>query len=293
MIRDAIILAGGLGTRMLPASLYSPKEALPLIDTPILNHLIWEVTKARISRIHLVLSRDKYRFFEKFLSETNNNLQVARADLPREALSMGSDGVEIIPHIQENPGGVGDAISVALGSIEGCFLVVLGDMVLIEKHHGPMQSGPYFASSASERLISRFEESGRPCVGVVPVDLEEVKNYGVAEVANNLVMNIEEKPTPAEAKSNLILCGRYIFPKETRDLLLKFPVSKHGELQSILILNYLIKNGGLGAVNLEGMEMYDSGDPMSWLKSQIDHGLRRDDTYSELSEWLTNRLSRI
>ena len=164
MIRDAIILAGGLGTRMLPASLYSPKEALPLIDTPILNHLIWEVTRAGVSRIHLVLSRNKYRFFNGFLSETNNNLEEARDDLPREALSLESDGVEIIPHIQENPGGVGDAISVALGSIEGCFLVVLGDMVLIEKHHGPMQSGPYFASSASERLISKFEESGRPCV---------------------------------------------------------------------------------------------------------------------------------
>ena len=38
------------------------------------------------------------------------------------------------------------------------------------------------------------------------------ENYGVAEVANNLVMNIEEKPTPAEAKSNLILCGG-TFPK--------------------------------------------------------------------------------
>ena len=42
MVSEAVILAGGLGTRMLPASLYSAKEALPLIDTPILNHLIWE-----------------------------------------------------------------------------------------------------------------------------------------------------------------------------------------------------------------------------------------------------------
>ena len=41
-VRDAIILAGGIGTRMLPASLYAPKEALPLVDTPIINHLIWE-----------------------------------------------------------------------------------------------------------------------------------------------------------------------------------------------------------------------------------------------------------
>ena len=36
-VRDAIILAGGIGTRMLPASLFTPKEALPLADTPAIN----------------------------------------------------------------------------------------------------------------------------------------------------------------------------------------------------------------------------------------------------------------
>ena len=55
-VKDAIILAGGMGTRMLPASLYMPKETMPLVDTPILNHLIWEASKAGVERIHLVLS---------------------------------------------------------------------------------------------------------------------------------------------------------------------------------------------------------------------------------------------
>ena len=64
-------------------------------------------------------------------------------------------------------------------------------------------------------------------------------------------------------------------------------------MQSIYVLNYLIENVGINAVNLEQMRMYDSGDPMSWLKSQIDHGLRREDTSSELYEWLIDRLARI
>jgi UTP--glucose-1-phosphate uridylyltransferase len=55
-VRDAIILAGGIGTRMLPASLYMPKETMPLIDTPILNHLVWEAAKAGVSQVHLVVS---------------------------------------------------------------------------------------------------------------------------------------------------------------------------------------------------------------------------------------------
>ena len=66
-INDAIILAGGGGTRMLPASLYVPKETLPLVDTPIINHLIWEVAKAGVTRIHLVLSSRKKDILNEFL----------------------------------------------------------------------------------------------------------------------------------------------------------------------------------------------------------------------------------
>ena len=60
-VEDAIVLAGGLGTRMLPASMYMPKETMPLMDTPLLNHLIWEAAKAGVSRIHLVISPEKFR----------------------------------------------------------------------------------------------------------------------------------------------------------------------------------------------------------------------------------------
>ena len=65
-VEDAIVLAGGLGTRMLPASMYMPKETMPLVDTPLLNHLIWEAAKAGVSRIHLVISPEKFKILEKF-----------------------------------------------------------------------------------------------------------------------------------------------------------------------------------------------------------------------------------
>ena len=67
MVSEAVILAGGLGTRMLPASLYSAKEALPLIDTPILNHLVWECAKANVKRVHIVLSQRKMDLLDVFL----------------------------------------------------------------------------------------------------------------------------------------------------------------------------------------------------------------------------------
>ena len=66
-VDDAIILAGGNGTRMLPASLYMPKETMPLVDTPILNHLIWEAARAGVKRIHLVLSQRKKEILDRFI----------------------------------------------------------------------------------------------------------------------------------------------------------------------------------------------------------------------------------
>ena len=291
-IRDAVILAGGRGTRMLPASLYVPKETMPLLDTPIINHLIWEAARAGVSRIHLVLSERKSNFLEEFLGGGDIHDEAVRGDLPRDSLRMGVEGVTIIPHIQSDPGGMADAVSVTLDEIEGPFLVLLGDNLLIEDHVGPRHSGPNYASLASSKLVSSFEESGFPCVGVLPVRAEEICNYGVVEFSGGLVSDIVEKPMISAAPSEYVLCGRYIFPENTKEILEQYPVSEYGELQSIFLQRHLIRNGGLAAVKLDNMQMYDSGDPVAWLKSQIDHCLRRSDTGEDLSNWIEKRIGR-
>jgi UTP--glucose-1-phosphate uridylyltransferase len=290
-VRDAIILAGGNGSRMLPASLYLAKEALPLVDTPILNHLVWEASKAGVSRIHIILSKRKMELLEQFLEFGSIFEENVRTDLPREALELGIRGVEIIPHLQSSPGGVADAISVALSEIKGPFLVLLGDNLLMDSHVGPKLSGRENGSNASKILVERFEISGVPNVGVWPVRRSEVEKYGVVELSENKVLSIVEKPKPSETPSNYILCGRYLLPENTSSILEKYPVSEYGELQSIQLLNHIIKNGGLHAVKFDGMDMYDSGDPLSWLKSQIDHALKRSDIREELSTWMEEKIS--
>ena len=292
-VNDAIILAGGMWTRMLPASLFMPKETMPLIDTPILNHLVWEATKAGATRIHLVLSERKMEILGRFFEKGTIFDEGMRDDLPRVALAVGSDDVEIIPHIQTKPGGVADAISVALPQIEGPFLVLLGDMVMIEEHLGPKYSGAEFASSASLELVKRFERTGSPCVGLWSVEDEQLSNYGVVRISDGMVNQIVEKPSKSEAPSNFILCGRYLLPENTSEILEEYPISEFGEMQSISMLDHLINDGGLGAVILDQMEMYDSGDAITWLKAQVDHGLRRADISEEFVEWLSTRLSRI
>ncbi len=289
-INDAIILAGGSGTRMLPASLYVPKETLPMIDTPLINHLIWEVARAGVSRIHLVLSQRKKDILSDFLENGIVHESQVRADLPRESLRLGLDGLRIIPHIQEKPGGVADAISTAIDQIDGPFLVLLGDMLLLDGHVGPKNSGPEFASTASSRLVSMFEETGLPNVGICPVESDEISKYGVVGLSDGMVVEIMEKPSSEETPSEYVLCGRYVMPGNTREILEHYPISEFGEMQSIQLLNHLVVNGGLQAVKLDRMKMYDSGDPLAWLRSQIDHVLNRSDIGSSLENWIRGRL---
>ena len=54
-IDDAVIVAAGLGTRMLPASASIGKEVLPLVDIPGIFHLIWESVKSGCKKIHLII----------------------------------------------------------------------------------------------------------------------------------------------------------------------------------------------------------------------------------------------
>ena len=289
-IRDAIILAGGRGTRMLPASLFVAKETLPLVDTPIINHLIWEVAKAGIEKIHLVLSKSKEEVLRRFVDHEVSQFDRMRPDLPSEALRLGIKGVEIKIHVQEKAGGVGDAIYTVKGSIEGPFLVVLGDNLLIADHVGPLHSGIEKASEASLDLVKRYEETGLPCVGVSQVMEQEICNYGAISFDGSRVATIVEKPNSGDAPSNYILSGRYILPQNTFEILEQFSVREFGENQSIALLRNLIENGGIEAVKYSEYEMYDSGNPISWMKAQIDHAFRRDDTPSEFKKWIQQRV---
>ncbi|MDP6871362.1 MAG: sugar phosphate nucleotidyltransferase [Candidatus Thalassarchaeaceae archaeon] len=289
-VRDAIILAGGIGTRMLPASLYAPKEALPLVDTPIINHLIWEAAKAGVERVHLVLSERKRNLLHQFLDSGSIHDDEVRVDLPRESLALGVDGVQIVPHVQTNAGGVADAISAAIDHIDGPFLVLLGDMVIMDGHFSPKKSVVESASRASLSLVEAFESSGLPCVGVCPVESEHVDKYGVVGLSENRVIEIVEKPDESDAPSNYVLCGRYLLPGNTAEIIRKYPISEFGEMQSIHVLNHLIEEGGLMSVKLDEMKMYDSGEPLGWLKSQIDHALRREDLGEDLDIWIRSRI---
>ena len=270
LVTEAIILAGGRGTRMLPASLFSPKEFLPLFDVPIIKHLFEECIIAGIDKVHLVLSPRKKAIFDAIMSDGNEPYgQSVRKDLDRSELRLVPDGLDLSVHVQESAGGVADAISVALGHIGGDFLVLLGDNVLLSKDiegHNHMA-----ANTASLRMVEDYQANGTPCVGVVSVGSDMASLYGIAQVNDGSVVSIVEKPDKDDYRGDLALCGRYLFPKESSSILEDFSVEEHGELQSIAFMMGLSKTRGLRAVDLSDHSWYDSGSPDSWIRDQVKH----------------------
>ena len=167
------------------------------------------------------------------------------------------------------------------------FLVLLGDNLLIDSHS---TCDDFVPSNASKKLVQAYQESNIPCVGLFEVSDEEVSNYGVVDLEGDLIRRIVEKPTKENAPTNNVLCGRYLFTEDTKELLERFSVEEYGELQSIEVQKHWMNGTGLRGVTLDGFQWYDSGAPLPWLKAQIDHALRRKDVSEELLDWIKNRI---
>ena len=282
-VEDAVLVAGGIGSRMLPASAAIAKEALPLVDIPAISHLAREAVEAGAKRLHIITSPTKD--FTSLLKDNSWALD-KRPDISKELLSPFAD-VEVLVHVQEVPRGFGDALSCALDSISGPFMVLLGDNILLDSYSSVSN---YTPSSASKILVEAYEKTSLPCVGLAAV--EDPENYGVVSMEGQLVKEIVEKPNRNDAPSNLVLCGRYLFTEDTASLLSKYSFEEYGELQSIALQKHWMENDGLVGVELHGFQWYDSGAPLPWLKSQIDYALGREDMADEIRDWLKDRLQR-
>ena len=285
MVEDALIVAGGLGTRMYPVSAFLSKESLPLIDIPVLIHLAHEAKAAGVKRIHIISSPNKdLSPLLKDISGLHSN----RPELDEKLFSSFSD-VEVKVHLQQQQLGLGDAISCALDDVNGPFLVLLGDNVILDNHPS---TSDFIPSNASKLLVKCFEQNNLPCGAILPVKDEEVSNYGVVELEGNFVKNVVEKPKLEDAPSNLVLCGRYLFTADAKDLLKNvYTAEKFGELQSIELQKHWMHGVGFIGVKLEGFSWYDSGNPYSWLQAQVDHALQRPDIANNFRSWLESRLN--
>ena len=124
-------------------------------------------------------------------------------------------------------------------------------------------------------------------IGLETVDPALVSRYGVIdgkEIDGGvfLIRDLVEKPTPAEAPSNLAVAGRYVLTSEVFDYLERTPRGKNDELQLTDALRLLASDRAIYGVRCEG-KRHDVGNKLDFIKTSVLFGLRRKDIGDSLS----------
>jgi UTP--glucose-1-phosphate uridylyltransferase len=279
----AVIPAAGIATRFLPATKAVPKELFPVIDKPVLQHVVEEAASADIRDILLVTGRGKTSMVDHFDRRPDLEQRlIDRGDTARlDAVMEAADLAEIYTCRQGEPLGLGHAVSYAESHVAGePFAVLLADE-FTDPDDGLLP-----------RMIRLQAETGGIVLALLEVPHEEVKRYGVAAVEATgdadvvKVTGLVEKPDPSVAPSDLILIGRYILPSAIFDAIRVTEPGKGGEIQLTDAMARMLAEGTpVHGIIFRGSR-FDTGEPVGYLRTIIELAVRRDDL-APFKEWLT------
>ena len=252
-VKKAVFPVAGFGTRFLPATKAMPKELLPIVDKPLIQHAAEEAIAAGIDTLIFVTGRNKRAIEDHF--DVNKELELA---LRSKGKDVQADMVHNIvpPHVecifvrQPEQLGLGHAVLCAERAVAGDpFAVLLADDFLTD-----------YAPGVTADLVDAFEKTGNSQLSVMPVDEAYISQYGVIipSVDGHGVIGLVEKPRQDEAPSNLASIGRYVLTSDIFDTLRTLPAGSAGEIQLADALNLHAQDGLLEAIHLKG-KRFDCG----------------------------------
>lgn len=233
-----IILAGGSGTRLFPATKGISKQLLPIYDKPLFFYPLSVLMLAGIRDILLITTSEDQSNFKRFLGD-------------------GSDfGINIDYIIQPSPDGLAQAFILGkdfIGDEEVC--LILGDNI-------------YYGNELVKLLnsgVSSASEDNKATIFGYYVD--DPERYGVIEFDSyGKVTSIQEKPT--KAKSNYAVTGLYFYPNNVLEKAAKVKPSNRGELEITTLNNMYLEEGSLNVEIMgRGFTWLDTGTPESMLEA--------------------------
>jgi len=280
-VRKAVVLAAGYGTRLLPATKAQPKEALPLVDKPIIQYTVEEAAASGLEQVIIVTASGKRAVEDHF----DRSLELEQAlrekgDLERlEEMRRISDLADIVYVRQKEQLGVGHAVLTVRDVVgQEPFVLFFPDDVIISD------------VPVARQMLEVFEEYGASVLAVERVAPADIDSYGVVEpepVRDRVVRvrSLVEKPTPEEAPSDLGIVGRYVLTPEIFAALARTEPGKGREIQLTDALALLLVEQPVYAYLFEGCR-YDTGRPLGLLKASVELALRRSDIGPDLRRYL-------
>jgi len=275
-----------MGTRFLPATKAVPKELLPIIDTPALQLIIDEAVGAGIDHIVVVTSHAKPAIEAYFAEapEVVAKLRSTGRDHVADHLEAIGRDVRVSFAYQDVAMGLGHAVGCAREAVgDQPFAVLLPDEIMGD-------------SSLLTQMCDLSAATGGSVVGLKQVPASEVGAYGVIQPSGPLdehgvvgITTMIEKPTVAEAPSDLIIIGRYVLTPDVFDKIERVQPGAGGEIQLTDALRMQAAEGAFHGV-LSDVRRYDTGHPLGWLTAVVELALDDERIGTDFRAWLQGRV---
>jgi glucose-1-phosphate thymidylyltransferase len=192
-----VILAGGLGTRLLPMTRVTNKHLLPVYDRPMIYYPIQQLVHAGVTDILVVTGGNNAGDFLKLL---RNGREFGLQDLSYT--------------YQEGEGGIAQALGLAEHFADGePIAVILGDNIF---------------QDAIAPAVRAYERTARGAM-ILLKEVDDPERFGVAELVGGRVVGIVEKPK--QPKSRFAVTGCYFYDARVFEIIGGLEPSARGELE--------------------------------------------------------------
>ncbi len=239
----AVVPVAGRGTRLLPLTKSQPKEMLPVGCKPVVQYVVEELARCGIGQLLFITGPGKTAIENHFDidSELIANLRETGKEELLLELAFEREDLEYFYTRQRRQLGLGHAVLCAKPVVgRQPFVVALGDSII----------GRHAQSSVVRTMIDAFESANADAViALEEVPREDVVHYGIATPRGSNqgifeLADLVEKPSVAEAPSNLAIAARYVFSATIFDCLEKTSPGKGNEIQLTDAVRMLIREGG-------------------------------------------------